>query len=393
MNKASVTQLSKNDLENKKVIVRVDFNVPIKDKQISDDTRIVSTLPTINYLLENGAKVFLVSHLGRPKGKEEKYSLLQVAEYMKNKLNINIEFLNDCIGEEIKNTIAKSNSNLFLLENVRFYPEEEKNNLDFAKKLSELADFYVNDAFGTAHRAHASTAGIANFLPAYAGFLMEKEINFLSKALNPEKPFVAIIGGAKISSKIGVLKNLIEKTDSLIIGGAMTYTFLKAENKGIGKSLVENDFLETALEIIKKAKELNCHLVIAKDHVVAESLESTDISIVEEIPENKSGFDVGPKTIEEIKEVLKSAKTVVWNGPLGVFENDLFSNGTNEVAHILADLTKKGTITIVGGGDSVSAIEKAGLTDSFSHISTGGGASLEFLEGIELPGIKALKDL
>ena len=392
MSKMSIKDLSKEQLNGKKVLVRVDFNVPLKDGKVSDDTRIRSALPTINYLLDLGAKVLLVSHLGRPKGKEAKYSLQPVANYINNTLEIKINFLNDCIGQDIKNTIENSEDKLFLLENVRFYPEEEKNNVDFAKQLSELADFYVNDAFGTAHRAHASTEGVAKFLPAYAGFLIEKEVDFLSKALNPEKPFVAIIGGAKISSKIGVLKNLIEKTDTLIIGGAMTYTFLKAEGKKVGKSLVEDDYIDTAKEIIKKAKELNCTLLIAEDHKVAESLDSTDIQNVDEIPDNMAGFDVGDKTIERIKKCLETAKTVVWNGPLGVFENPNFAKGTNSVAHFLADITKKGAITIVGGGDSVAAIEQAGLTEFFSHISTGGGASLEFLEGIELPGIKAIKD-
>lgn len=392
MSKMSIKDLSKEQLNGKKVLVRVDFNVPLKDGKVSDDTRIRSALPTINYLLDLGAKVLLVSHLGRPKGKEAKYSLQPVADYMNEKLAVKINFLNDCIGQDIKNAIDNSEDKLFLLENVRFYPEEEKNNVDFAKQLSELADFYVNDAFGTAHRAHASTEGVAKFLPAYAGFLIEKEVDFLSKALNPEKPFVAIIGGAKISSKIGVLKNLIEKTDTLIIGGAMTYTFLKAEGKKVGKSLVEDDYLDTAKEIIKKAKELNCTLLIAEDHKVAESIDSTNIQNVDEIPDNMAGFDVGDKTIERIKACLETAKTVVWNGPLGVFENPNFAKGTNSVAHFLADITKKGAITIVGGGDSVAAIEQAGLTEFFSHISTGGGASLEFLEGIELPGIKAIKD-
>ncbi|MFN8671262.1 MAG: phosphoglycerate kinase [Candidatus Sericytochromatia bacterium] len=393
MSKASIKSLSKEDLNNKKVIVRVDFNVPLKNGSVSDATRIVSAMPTINYLLENGAKVILVSHLGRPKGKEEKYTMLPVANYIKEHINKELVFLNDCIGEEIKNTINNADNKLFLLENVRFYPEEEKNVTDFSKKLADLAEIYVNDAFGTAHRAHSSTAGIAEFLPAYSGLLMEKEIAYLSKALSPEKPFVAIIGGSKISSKIGVLKNLIEKTDALIIGGAMTYTFLKAQGQKVGKSLVEDDYLSTATEIINKAKELNCSLVLAEDHVVAESLDSTEISIVGEIPDNKAGFDVGNKSIEKIINTLKTAKTVVWNGPLGVFENPNFAKGTNEVAKTLAELTKTGTITIAGGGDSVAAIEQAGLAEYFSHISTGGGASLEFLEGLELPGIKALKNI
>ncbi|MBC7475248.1 MAG: phosphoglycerate kinase [Candidatus Sericytochromatia bacterium] len=393
MSKLSIADLNKSDLENKTVLVRVDFNVPLKDGQVADDTRIRAAIPTINYLLENNAKVILVSHLGRPKGKEDKYSLKPVYEYIKNELKIPLTFLNDCIGEEVKNSIKKAKlGTLILLENVRFYPEEEKNDSGFAKKLSELADIYVNDAFGTAHRAHASTVGVAEFLPAYSGLLMEKEINFLSKALNPEKPFVAIIGGAKISSKIGVLKNLLDKTDSLIIGGAMTYTFLKAQGKNVGKSLVEDDYIKTANEIIEKAQKVKCNLVLAVDHVVADSPDSESGEIVSDIPDNKSGLDIGPKTIEKIREVLQTAKTVFWNGPMGVFEKKPFAKGTEDVALILAEITKKGAITIIGGGDSVAAIEQLGIADKFSHISTGGGASLEFLEGIELPGIKVLKD-
>ncbi|MFN8578533.1 MAG: phosphoglycerate kinase [Candidatus Sericytochromatia bacterium] len=393
MSKMSIRDLSKNELENRSVLVRVDFNVPLKDGQVSDDTRIVSALPTIKYLKENGAKVVLVSHLGRPKGRDTKNSLKPVADYINSNTDIKVKFLEDCIGDNIESEIKNGKAgDIFLLENVRFYPEEEKNDKSFAEKLSKLADLYVNDAFGTAHRAHASTEGVASFLPAYSGFLMEKEINFLSKALNPEKPFVAIIGGSKISSKIGVLKNLIEKTDTLIIGGAMTYTFLKSMGQNVGKSLVEDDYLDTAKEIMSKAKELNCKLIIAKDHVCAESIDDESGSTFDFIPENMSAFDIGDKTIAEIKDELLKAKTVVWNGPMGVFEKSAFANGTNEVAKILASLHDKGVITIVGGGDSVAAIEQVGLSDKFSHISTGGGASLEFLEGIELPGIKALKD-
>ncbi|GIW22061.1 MAG: hypothetical protein KatS3mg068_1068 [Candidatus Sericytochromatia bacterium] len=393
-NKFSIKDLTKKDLENKSVLVRVDFNVPIQENKVLDTTRIEASLPTIKYLLENNSKVILISHLGRPKGKKDlKYSLKPVYDFIKNNLNMNIIFLDDCIGENVELEIKKqSYPSLILLENVRFYPEEEKNDRNFSEKLSKLADIFVNDAFGTAHRSHSSTVGVAEFLPTYCGFLMEKEINFLSKALNPEKPFVAIIGGAKVSSKIGVLKNLINKTDTLIIGGAMTYTFLKALGKNVGNSFVENDYLVTAREIIELAQKNNCNLFLAKDHVVAESIDSENTTIVDDIPNNLSAFDIGNKSIDEIIKILSNAKTIVWNGPLGVFEKPQFENGTKKVALFLSTLKEKGVTTIVGGGDSVAAIEKFNLTDKFSHVSTGGGASLEFLEGIELPGIKVIKD-
>jgi 3-phosphoglycerate kinase len=394
MNKLSIKDLNKNNLENKTVLLRVDLNVPIQDGIIIDSTRINSSMPTINYLLENKAKVVLLSHLGRPKGKKDKkYSLKPVYEFIKNNFNMNITFIDDCIGDNVENQIKKLDfPALVLLENVRFYPEEEKNDKEFSRKLAKLGDIFVNDAFGTAHRSHSSTVGIAEFLPTYSGLLMEKEINFLSKALNPDKPFVAIIGGAKVSTKIGVLKNLINKTDYLIIGGAMTYTFLKALGKKTGGSLVEDEYLDTAKEIIELSKNNECKLFLAKDHVVAESIDSDTIYIVEEIPDNLSSFDIGTQSIEEIKDILSKAKTIVWNGPLGVFEKPQFEKGTKEIALFLSTLKDKGITTIVGGGDSVAAIEKFNLTDKFSHVSTGGGASLEFLEGIELPGIKVIKD-
>ena len=393
MDKMSIKDLDKKELENKTVLVRVDFNVPLKDGKVSDDTRIMAALPTIKYLTDNDAKVVLVSHLGRPKGKDTKNSLKNIADYINEKTEIKVKFLDDCIGEDVQKRVKEGKAGeIFLLENVRFYPEEEKNDADFAKKLAKLADIYVNDAFGTAHRAHASTEGVTKYLPAYAGLLMEKEIEFLSKALNPQKPFVAIIGGSKISSKIGVLKNLVEKTDTLIIGGAMTYTFLKSLGQSVGKSLVEDDSIDTAKEIMAKAEKLKCKLIIAEDHVIAASIDDERGKVSENIPADMSAFDIGPKTIEKVKVELEKAKTVVWNGPMGVFEKPAFANGTNEVAKILAGLKDKGVITIVGGGDSVAAIEQVGLTDKFSHISTGGGASLEFLEGIELPGIKAIKN-
>jgi len=394
MNKLSIKDLNKNNLENKTVLLRVDLNVPIQDGIIIDSTRINSSMPTINYLLENKAKVVLLSHLGRPKGKKDKkYSLKPVYEFIKNNFNINITFIDDCIGDNVENQIKKLDfPALVLLENVRFYPEEEKNDKEFSRKLAKLGDIFVNDAFGTAHRSHSSTVGIAEFLPTYSGLLMEKEINFLSKALNPDKPFVAIIGGSKVSTKIGVLKNLINKTDYLIIGGAMTYTFLKALGKKTGGSLVEDEYLDTAKEIIELSKNNECKLFLAKDHVVADSIDSDTIYIVEEIPDNLSSFDIGTQSIEEIKDILSKAKTIVWNGPLGVFEKPQFEKGTKEIALFLSTLKDKGITTIVGGGDSVAAIEKFNLTDKFSHVSTGGGASLEFLEGIELPGIKVIKD-
>jgi phosphoglycerate kinase len=385
------------DLRGKKVIMRVDFNVP-QDKQgnITDDTRIVAALPTIKYVLDQGvSKLILMSHLGRPKGVDETLRLAPVGMRLSELLGKEVIVCKDSIGEETKKIVSGMQSgDVALLENLRFHKEEEKNDPGFAKALSEYADIYVNDAFGTAHRAHASTEGIAHYLPALSGFLMEKEIEFLGKLLyQPEQPYVAVIGGAKVSSKIGVLEKLMEKVDVLIIGGGMCYTFLKAKGFEVGNSLVESDKVSFAFDLIKKADEKGIRLLLPLDHVVADKIEeSTKTKTVDTnaMPKGMIGVDIGPKTVKAFKKEIAAAKTVLWNGPMGVFEIDKFDKGTKEVAKALASC--KGT-TVIGGGDSVAAINKAGLADKISHVSTGGGASLEFLEGIELPGIKALADL
>ena len=394
MNKKTVKDI---DLKNKKVLVRCDFNVPL-DKEtgaITDNRRIRAALPTIQYLLENNAKVILCSHLGRPKGEfNPKYSLKPVAEELAKLLNKEIKFAKDVIGEDAKELISNlKEGEIVLLENVRFHAEEEKNDAEFAKILASFAEVYVNDAFGTSHRAHGSTAGVADYLPAVSGFLIEKELEFLGGALeNPKKPFVAILGGAKVSDKIGVIENLIEKVDTLIIGGGMAYTFFKAKGYNIGTSICEEDKLDLAKSLLEKAESKGVKLLLPVDNKVAKEF-SNDSEYIEvasnEIPDGYMGMDIGAKTIENFKEVLKDAKTVVWNGPLGVFEFDNFAVGTNEVAKILGSLD---AITIIGGGDSAAAIEKMGLADKMTHISTGGGASLEFLEGKTLPGIACLEN-
>ncbi|MEM2900012.1 MAG: phosphoglycerate kinase [Thermoplasmata archaeon] len=383
------------NVKDKRVLVRVDFNVPT-DKQgnITDDRRIKAALPTIKYLVEHGAKTILVSHLGRPKGITESLRLDKVGQRLSELLGKKVEKANDVIGEDAKKKVsALKSGEVLLLENVRFHPEEEKNDEKFAKALADFADIYVNDAFGTAHRAHASTEGVARFKPGVAGFLMEKEINYLGKALsNPDKPFVAILGGAKVSDKIGVIENLIGKVDTLLIGGGMAFTFLKAMGKNIGKSLLEPDKLDLANQLMKKAKEKNVRLVLPKDVVVTEKIEPNaphkTVSI-DHIPDNMIGVDIGPETVKEFSNVIKQAKTVVWNGPMGVFETKPFDEGTKGIAKAMSEC--KGT-TIVGGGDSAAAVEQLGFAEKISHISTGGGASLEFLEGIELPGIKILQE-
>ena len=390
MNKKTIEDI---DVNGKKVLMRCDFNVPQDENgNITDNRRIVSALPSIEYLINHNAKVILCSHLGRPKGEfKEKYSLKPIAKELSKLLGKEVKLAKDVIGEDAQN-LAKNlkDGDVMLLENVRFHKEEEANDPDFAKKLADMAEIYVNDAFGTAHRAHASTAGVASYLPAVSGFLIKKELDFMGSALeNPKRPFVAILGGAKVSDKIGVIENLMEKVDTLIIGGAMAYTFLKAIGKNIGNSLCEDEKIELAKDILEKAKQKNVKLLLPIDNIEAKSSDDEVTKIVEEIEDGYAGFDIGPKTIEMYEKELESAKTVVWNGPLGMFELEKFANGTMSIARKLAELD---TTTIIGGGDSASAIEKAGLSDKMSHISTGGGASLEFLEGKKLPGIEVLED-
>ncbi|MBQ3145749.1 MAG: phosphoglycerate kinase [Clostridia bacterium] len=394
MNKKTIKDI---DVKNKKILVRCDFNVPQNKEtgEITDNRRIKAALPTIQYLLENNAKVILCSHLGRPKGEvNPKYSLKPVAEELSKLLGKEVKLAKDVIGTDAKELTSNiKEGEIVLLENVRFHAEEEKNDAGFAKELASMAQIYVNDAFGTSHRAHGSTAGVADYLPAVSGFLIEKELEFLGGALeNPKKPFIAILGGAKVSDKIGVIENLIEKVDTLIIGGGMAYTFFKAKGLNIGTSICEEDKIDLAKSLLEKAEDKGVKLLLPVDNKVAKefSNEAEYIEVSsEEIPDGYMGMDIGAKTIENFKEVLKDAKTVVWNGPLGVFEFDKFAQGTNEVAKILGNLD---AITIIGGGDSAAAIEKMGLADKMTHISTGGGASLEFLEGKTLPGIACLEN-
>ncbi|MBQ6991891.1 MAG: phosphoglycerate kinase [Clostridia bacterium] len=394
MNKKTVKDI---DVNSKKVLVRCDFNVPIssEDGTITDNRRIKAAIPTIQYLLDNNAKVILCSHLGRPKGEfNQKYSLKPVAEELSKLLNKEVKLATDVIGESAKELTSNvKEGEVVLLENVRFHKEEEKNAPEFSKALADMAELYVNDAFGTAHRAHSSTTGVADYLPAVSGFLIEKELEFLGGALeNPAHPFVAILGGAKVSDKIGVIENLIDKVDTLIIGGGMAYTFYKAQGHSIGTSICEEDKLELANSLLEKAKAKNVEILLPLDNnVSAEYSNDAESMIVssEEIPEGFMGLDIGPKTIEKFEEVVKNAKTVVWNGPLGVCEFSKFEVGTKAVASILANID---ATTIIGGGDSAAAIEKLGLADKMTHISTGGGASLEFLEGKLLPGIECLEE-
>ena len=394
MNKKTVRDI---DVTGKKVLVRCDFNVPL-DKEtgkITDNRRIRAAIPTIEYLIDHNAKVILCSHLGRPKGEFNlKYSLKPVAEELSKLLGKEVKLAKDVIGEDAEKLTSEiKEGEVVLLENVRFHKEEEENNPEFAKKLASFAEIYVNDAFGTAHRAHASTAGVADYLPAVSGFLIEKELEFLGNALdNPERPFVAILGGAKVSDKIGVIENLLDKVDTLIIGGGMAYTFYKAQGHSIGTSICEEDKIDLANDILSKAKEKNVEILLPIDnHVSAEYSNEAEDKYIDsvEIPEGFMGLDIGPKTIELFKNAIKNAKTVVWNGPLGVTEFSKFEEGTKAIAEALAETE---AVTVIGGGDSAAAVEKFGLADKMTHISTGGGASLEFLEGKVLPGIACLNN-
>ncbi|WP_321301616.1 phosphoglycerate kinase [uncultured Sphaerochaeta sp.] len=382
------------DFSGKKALIRVDFNVPIKDGVVTDDTRIRAALPTLKYLLDNGASLVVMSHRGRPKGKKNpEFSMAPIAKRFSELLGKDVQLASDVIGEEVTGQVASMKAgDVLLLENVRFYSEEEGNDPDFAKNLASLGDVYVNDAFGTAHRAHASTEGVSHYLPSYAGFLIEKEVKFMGPLLsNPEKPFVAIIGGSKVSSKISVLESLVRTCDTIVIGGGMAYTFLSVQGHTIGKSLVEEEYKDVASSFLAKAKEKGVQVILPVDHLCgAEFKEDAEAVSVDstDIPENLIGMDIGPKTISMIVDAVTKAKSVVWNGPMGVFEFDAFAEGTLTVAKALAESQ---ATSVVGGGDSVAAINKFNLADKISHVSTGGGASLEFLEGKVLPGIKALE--
>ena len=393
MNKKTVKDI---DLKGKKVFVRCDFNVPMDENQnITDNTRIKAALPTIKYLLEQNCKIILASHLGRPKGEvKPEFSLKPVAKELSKLLGKDVIMANDVIGEDATSKAENlKEGEIMLLENVRFHREETDNDPEFAKKLASMAEIFVNDAFGTAHRAHASTTGIANYIPGVAGFLIEKELKFLGNAINnPERPFIAILGGAKVSDKIGVIDSLLDKVDTLMIGGGMAYTFFKAQGYNVGNSLCEVEKTDLALEEMKKAKAKGVKLLLPIDTKIGKEFKpDTESKTVAwtEIPDEWEGFDIGEKTIEMFKKELQNAKTVIWNGPLGLFEFDQFAIGTNEIAKTLADLD---ATTIIGGGDSAAAVTKAGLADKMTHISTGGGASLEFLEGKKLPGIECLQD-
>jgi phosphoglycerate kinase len=399
MAKKNLASLTAADLSGKKVLVRVDFNVPQDETgKITDDTRIRAALPTIKYLIDAGARVILTSHFGRPKGVTESLRLNPVAVRLSELLGKPVLKTDDCIGDEVAAQVnALNNGDVALLENVRFYPEEEKNDPEFAKKLASLADIYVNDAFGTAHRAHASTEGVTKYLStSVAGFLLDKELQYLSGAIdNPQRPLAAIVGGSKVSSKIGVIETLLDKVDYLLLGGGMIFTFYKARGLSVGKSLVEEDKLDLARALEAKAAAKGVKFLLPTDVVVADNFKpdaNAQTVSINEIPDGWMGLDIGPDSVKVFQDALSHCKSAIWNGPMGVFEFDKFAVGTEAIAKTLAELTGTGTITIIGGGDSVAAVEKVGLADKMSHISTGGGASLELLEGKILPGIAALNE-
>lgn len=394
MNKMTVRDI---DLKGKRVLVRVDFNVPLEGSKITDDTRIRAAVPTLKYILEQKPKaLILMSHLGRPKdGPDPKFSLAPVAPALATLLGTNVQFASDCIGDIADKAVADlPDGGVLLLENTRFYKGDEKNDPEMAKKLAKHGDVFVNDAFGSAHRAHASTEGVTKYLPAVSGLLMEKELDYLSTTLeSPKRPFIAILGGAKVSDKIEVIESLLGKVDHLLIGGGMANTFFKAQGHALGKSLVEADAVETASKLLEKS---GGKLVLPVDAIIGDAFDNNantkTISVADGVPDGWSIYDIGPKTIELFKKHLSDAKTVVWNGPMGVFEMSNFAKGTNAIAQILAEQTDHGAITIIGGGDSAAAVEASGLASRITHISTGGGASLEMLEGKALPGVVALKD-
>ena len=397
MNKLSIENVG---LKDKRVLVRVDFNVPLDENQnITDDRRITEALPTIKKIISEGGRAILMSHLGRPKGERKpEFSLKPVAKRLSELLSKEVIFANDCIGQEVLNqSKALKDGDVMLLENLRFHKQEEKNDPDFARQLAELGDVYINDAFGSAHRAHASTEGLTKFIKVCAsGYLMQKELDYLGNAIaEPKRPFTAILGGAKISGKIDVIQNLMDKVDTLIIGGGMAYTFYKALGYEIGKSLLEEEKINLAKEILEQFEKSDANLLIPEDVVVASEFKNdspSEVVDIKNIPADKMGLDIGPKTIAKFSDVILNSKTVVWNGPVGVFEFDNFAKGTDAIANALVKATEKGAITIIGGGDSAAAIKKAGLDDKVTHVSTGGGASLEFLEGKILPGVAALND-
>lgn len=400
MSKKTVANLTAADVAGKRVLVRVDFNVPLDENgNITDDTRIRAALPTIKDLTGKGAKVVLASHFGRPKGQVvESMRLTPAAKRLGELLGQDVVICDDCIGDSVAAKIsAMADGQVAMLENVRFYAEEEKNDPEFAQKLAANADLFVNDAFGTAHRAHASTEGVTHYLsPSVAGYLIEKELAYLQNAIeNPQRPLAAIIGGSKVSSKIGVIETLLEKCDKLFIGGGMIFTFYKAQGLNVGNSLVEEDKLELATELMAKAKEKGVEFLLPTDVVLADAFSkdaNANTVSIDAIPDGWMGLDIGPDSVETFKKALSECKSVIWNGPMGVFEFDKFAAGTDAISHTLAELTAQGTITIIGGGDSVAAVEKVGVADKMSHISTGGGASLELLEGKILPGIAALDE-